>query len=111
MITRDRKSTKKNEGGPIIYGQKSPWGKPKVGHSIPKHIRDNAQHEFGISSYHKGQVSELSKLMSNEIFREQLVDKVSKHLAKQVVNKNKPKRNIENRTSELRKEMGVAKRL
>lgn len=38
MIRKDRKSTKNNPGGPIIYGAKSPWGKAKVGHSIPRHL-------------------------------------------------------------------------
>ena len=42
LITKDRKSSKKNPGGPIIYGEKSPWGKPKIGHSIPKHIREDS---------------------------------------------------------------------
>ena len=44
MITKDRKSTKKNPEGPIIYGAKSPWGKPKVGHSIPQHLKNNLDH-------------------------------------------------------------------
>lgn len=59
MITKDRRSTKKNENGPIIYGEKSPWGKPKIGHSIPQHLKINQDHEYGLSSYHRGQASEL----------------------------------------------------
>ena len=77
MITKDRKSTKKNPEGPIIYGAKSPWGKPKVGHSIPQHLKNNLDHQYGLSSYHKGHASELKELLSNEIFREQLMHKVS----------------------------------
>ena len=49
--------------------------------------------------------------MSNEIFREQLVDKVSYEIARQVAIDNKPKRRVENRTSELRKELGAQKRM
>ena len=111
MITKDRKSTKKNEEGPIIYGQKSPWGKPKVGHSIPKHLKDNSAHEFGLSSYHRGQASDLKQLLSNEIFRDQLIGKVSNVLARKVAEETRPKRKVENRTSELRKELGHQKRL
>ena len=60
MITKsDRKDKKKIGDGPVIYGQKSQWGKPRVGYSIPKHIRDNKDMEYGISSYHKGAASEL----------------------------------------------------
>ena len=70
MISKERKSSKNNPGGPIIYGQKSPWGQAKVGHSIPKHVKDNLEHEYGLSSYHRGQASDLKQLLSNEIFRE-----------------------------------------
>ena len=49
--------------------------------------------------------------MSNEILREQLVDKVSSELAKQVAIENQPKRKVENRSSELRKEIGQQRRL
>jgi len=77
MITKDRKSSKKNNDGPIIYGAKSPWGKPKVGHSIPPHLKNNTDHQYGLSSYHKGQASDLKELLSNEMFREQLMAKVS----------------------------------
>ena len=111
MITKDRKSTKKNPGGPIIYGAKSPWGKPKVGHSIPQHLKNNLDHQFGLSSYHKGHASELKELLSNEIFREQLMHKVSTQLANRAIAENQPKRKVENRASELRKEIGQAKRL
>ena len=104
MITKDRKSTKKNADGPIIYGAKSPFGQAKVGHSIPKHLLGNNEHEFGLSSYHRGQHSELKKLLSNEIFREQLVQKVSNDMAHQVVQNTKPQRKSDNRTSELRQQ-------
>ena len=70
MITKDRKSTKKYEDGPLIYGSKSPFGQAKVGKSIPKHLVGNPEHEFGLGSYHRGHASELKKLLSNEIFRE-----------------------------------------
>lgn len=59
MIRKDRKSTKKNEDGPIIYGAKAQWGKTKIGHSIPRHLRENQDHEYGLSSYHRGAASEL----------------------------------------------------
>ena len=49
--------------------------------------------------------------MSNEIFREQLADKVTNELAKQVEIESRPKRNLENKTSEMRKELGMKKRL
>lgn len=44
MITKDRKSSKKVEDAPIIYGSKSPFGQVKVGYSIPKHLLSNAEH-------------------------------------------------------------------
>lgn len=105
MITKDRKSTKKNLDGPIIYGAKSPFGQAKVGQSIPKHLLSDNSHEYGLSSYHRGQQSELKKLLSNEIFREQLVQKVSSDLASKVMFQVKPCRKTENRTSELRQQM------
>jgi len=48
MMTKDRRSTKKDFETPIIYGAKSPWGKAKVGLSIPKHIVNDSEHEFGL---------------------------------------------------------------
>jgi len=111
MITKDRKSTKKIDKSPIIYGAKSPWGQPRIGHSIPDHLKANLEHEFGLSSYHNGQASELKQLLSNEIFREQLVGKVSTDLAKQIKADAKPKYKIENKTSALRRELGAQRRL
>ena len=64
----------------------------------------NDDHEFGVGSYHRGQASDLKKLLSNEIFREQLVAKVSSDLAIKFVDQSKPPRPIDNKTSELRKE-------
>lgn len=111
MITKDRKSTKKIDKSPIIYGAKSPWGQPRIGHSIPEHLKANPNHQYGLSSYHNGQSSDLKQLLSNEIFREQLVGKVSTDLAKKLAAEMKPKRKFENRTSELRKELGLQRRL
>ncbi len=50
-------------------------------------------------------------MLSNEIFREQLIGKVGNDLAKKVAAEMKPKRKFENRTSELRKELGLQRRL
>ena len=111
MIRKDRKSTKRNVDGPIIYGAKAQWGMAKQGHSIPRHLRENKDHEYGLSSYHRGAASELKQLMSNEIFREELMGKVSSELAKQVAMETRPKRKVENKTSELRKELGAQRRL
>jgi len=105
MLTKDRKSSKKNVDGPIIYGAKSPWGKPKVGYSIPRHLAKNPDHLFGLSSYHKGSTSNLQSLLSNEMFREQLMVKVGADMAKRVAMDNMPKRRVENKTSLLRKEL------
>ena len=48
-------------------------------------------------------MSDLKQLMSNEIFREQLMSKVYQDMAKKVAQENKPKRKFENKTSELRR--------
>ena len=60
LITKGERSNKKQIGdGPVIYGQKSPWGQPRIGYSIPKHIKEDLSIEYGVSSYHKGQPSDL----------------------------------------------------
>jgi hypothetical protein len=53
-MINSKKSTKKLEGGPMIYDKKSPLGKPRRGFSIPADLRNNTQVEFGIKSYKKG---------------------------------------------------------
>lgn len=71
MIRKADRRDKKNLGdGPVIYGQKSPWGQPRVGYSIPKHIKEDFSIEYGVSSYHKGSPSELKQLLSNEFMKE-----------------------------------------
>ena len=45
------------------------------------------------------------------MFREQLIGRVSKELATQALIEIKPKRETENRTSKLRKELGHQRRL
>ena len=71
LITKAERRDKKNLGeGPVIYGQKSPWGQPRVGYSIPKYIKENPDIEYGVSSYHKGAPSELKQLLSNEFMKE-----------------------------------------
>jgi len=56
LISKSRVgSNKKNfENGPVIYGQKSAWGKPSPGFSVPNDLKNNKEHEFGTSSYHNG---------------------------------------------------------
>lgn len=56
LISKSRigSNKKKFDGGPVIYGQKSPWGKAKPGYSVPDAVKKNLDHEFGTSSYHKG---------------------------------------------------------
>ena len=56
-------------------------------------------------------MSDLKQLMSNEIFREQLMSKVYQDMAKKVAQENKPKRKFENKTSELRRQAGHERRL
>lgn len=57
MMLNNKKSTKKLNGGPIVYDKKSPLGKPRRGFSIPTQIRDNTEMEFGLGSYNKGKHS------------------------------------------------------
>lgn len=103
MITKsDRKDKKKLYGGPVVYGQKSPWGKPRIGYSIPQSVREDTDREYGISSYHKGAQSDLKQLLSNEFMKEQLMENVSKRVAEIVKQESKPKRGINNKTSTLR---------
>ena len=68
LVNREKvRSTKHLEGGPTIHGQKNAIGRVKIGNSIPKHMKtvmDN--HEFGISSYHRGDLSHMHNVLSNE---------------------------------------------
>ena len=64
-MINSKKSTKKLEGGPMIYDKKSPLGKPRRGFSIPVNLRNNTNVEFGIASYKKGNHSQLKEVLAN----------------------------------------------
>jgi hypothetical protein len=64
-MINSKKSTKKLEGGPMIYDKKSPLGKPRRGFSIPVNLRNNTTVEFGIASYKKGNHSQLKEVLAN----------------------------------------------
>lgn len=66
LINKERRSTKRLDGGPYIKGQMSLYGKPKQGYSLPKQIKTSGEHEYGISSYHRGKVSDMQLALSNE---------------------------------------------
>ena len=110
MIQKHGKSDKKRiADGPVIYGQKSQFGRARQGYSIPDHIRNNKEIEYGISSYHKGATSELKHLLANEFVKEQLIESVTQKVAEQVKQDNKPKKGHDNRTSTLRAQAVRAK--
>ena len=71
-LTRERhKSTKNLENGPVIYGQKSPYGKIKYGNSVPmKVIAKKDAHEFGMGSYHKKDSGNVKTVLQNDNLRE-----------------------------------------
>ena len=103
MIQKQGKPDKKRiADGPVIYGQKSQFGRARQGYSIPDHIRNNKEIEYGISSYHKGATSELKHLLANEFVKEQLMESVAQRVAEIVKHDNKPRRGFDNRTSTLR---------
>ena len=71
-LTRERhRSTKNLENGPVIHGQKSPYGKIKVGNSVPmKVLVKKDELEFGIGSYHKAGAGNVKTALQNEGLRE-----------------------------------------
>ena len=53
----------------------SPYGKAKKGYSLPKGLA-NKDLEYGMSSYHKKQVSDMQNVLSNEGVRDQLMGNI-----------------------------------
>lgn len=89
-LTRERhRSSKKLENGPMIYGQKSPHGKIKLGNSVPmKVLAKKEEHEFGIGSYHKQDRGNVKTVLQNEGLREQLMSSLQRQLANELIQEN-----------------------
>ena len=82
MLAQERRSSKRLDGGPMVFGRQSPYGKTKIASAMPKQVKDT---EFGISSYHKGTVSDIKNILSSEGVRDQMIDKISKYLTSEVM--------------------------
>ena len=87
MISKERKSTKNLDGGPMVYGAITPYGKSKIGNSVPKKILDaGADFEFGAPSYGlKNEVMDFRNVLSNEPLKDQLLNNIQKYLANEVM--------------------------
>jgi len=83
-MTRKRKSTKNLEGGPMIVGRMGDLGKSKLGYSVPPSVL-NRELEFGKPSYHKGELSNVKKVLANEGTRENLINNIQRFLADEVI--------------------------
>ena len=107
-MSKERKSTKNLNGGPMVYGSITPYGKARIGNSIPKKILE-ARHdfEFGAPSYNsKAEIGDVKNMLSNEPIRDQLINNIQKYLANEVMQEQRDARKSPNtKTSELRKEL------
>lgn len=71
MIQQERKSSKHLDGGPNMPSRMSPYGRTKVGHSIPRQlIEGKVDMEYGIPSYHRGNISDLKNVLTNDGLRD-----------------------------------------
>ena len=82
LLIKERRSTKHLEGGPMVHGRQSPYGKAKVPTALPKQLKDS---EFGISSYHKGSVSDIKNILTSESLRENMLEKIQNYLTQEVI--------------------------
>ena len=91
-MINSKKSTKKLEGGPMVYDKKSPLGKPRRGFSIPADLRNNTTFEFGVSSYKKGVHSQLKEVLANQFTKDEMVEKLNEKFISEMSKKVKAKR-------------------
>lgn len=103
-MIKDRKSSKKLDGGPIVGGTKPRWGQPTNRHSIPKNVREDHSIEFGVSSYHAGEYLNLYDVLTNKFFKDHLAEKVAKDISLKISKKNANKRDWRNKAYDLRTE-------
>lgn len=74
-MARERKSTKRLEGGPKISGDKAGLGKVKVGYSVPTNVLKQ-ERTYGASSYHKNELTEVRDIIANSYLHDSLVHKL-----------------------------------
>jgi len=83
-IIRDRKSKKHLGSGPIVGGRKTDTGDQRAGNSVPVKVLRDKEHEYGVSSYHKGQHLELKDVLSNQFIKDSMIERVVKEAASKV---------------------------
>jgi len=83
-IIRDKKSTKKLSNGPVIGGRKTDNGESRPGNSVPASIKNDKGHEYGVSSYHKGQHLDFKDVLSNQFIKDSMIERVVKEAASKV---------------------------
>lgn len=86
-MARERKSSKKLEGGPKISGDRGGLGKVKVGYSVPQNVLKQ-ERTYGASSYHKNELTEVRDIIANSYLHDSLVHKLQRDILSEEHKKN-----------------------
>ena len=99
-----RKSSKRLEGGPMIFDQKPPFGQARKGFSVPIEVKSDPHREFGKGSYHNIEHPPMKDLITNAYNKDLLLEKLQTQLVEEFRRKQEriKKRDWKNKTYELR---------
>ena len=79
-ILANRKSSKRLDGGPMIFSHKAPFGHASKGFSVPKEIKYDTTREYGKGTYHNVEHPPMKDLITNAFNKDILLEKVQNHL-------------------------------
>lgn len=68
----------------MIGGKKTEWGEMRQGNSVPVKVLKDKGHEYGVSSYHRGQHLDLKDVLSNQYIKDSMIDSVVRAAASKV---------------------------